>query len=59
MNFQEAQKVHGWKQWPSRRLNAFRVRLAHTDALPQLAVLGCISEVAGIITRQDIDNYYQ
>ena len=43
----EEQKSRPGKRWPSRRLDAFRARLAHTDALPQLAVLGCIS---GLLT---------
>lgn len=33
--------------WPTRQLNNFRARLAHADALPQLAILGCLS---GLLT---------
>ena len=29
--------------WLRGHANAFRARLAHADALPQLAILGCIS----------------
>lgn len=35
------------KNWPTRQLDRFRARLAHADALPQLAILGCIS---GLLT---------
>ncbi|WP_461521456.1 chloride channel protein [Porticoccus sp.] len=35
------------KNWPARQLDRFRARLAHADALPQLAILGCIS---GLLT---------
>lgn len=35
------------KNWTTRQLDLFRARLAHADALPQLAILGCIS---GLLT---------
>ncbi|MEZ5529227.1 MAG: chloride channel protein [Porticoccaceae bacterium] len=35
------------QNWLARQLDQFRARLAHADALPQLAILGCIS---GLIT---------
>ncbi len=36
--------------WLKRELDAFRVRLAHADALPQLAILGCISGLLTALT---------
>ncbi|WP_461481939.1 chloride channel protein [Porticoccus sp.] len=38
-------KLH--KNWVARQLDLFRSRLAHADALPQLAILGCLS---GLLT---------
>lgn len=35
------------QNWLARQLDQFRARLAHADALPQLAILGCIS---GLLT---------
>jgi chloride channel protein, CIC family len=39
----EQQKNTPQTGWLGSQLNAFRARLAHADALPQLAILGCIS----------------
>jgi len=40
---EEQQRKSLQSNWLSRQLNAFRSRLAYADALPQLAILGCIS----------------
>ena len=36
--------------WLKRELDTFRARLAHADALPQLAILGCISGLLTALT---------
>ncbi len=44
---EEQPRKNRLSRWSRMHLNAFRSRLAHADALPQLALLGCIS---GLLT---------
>lgn len=47
MSKQSPQSSNAGRRWLSSALGEFRHRLAHTDALPQLAILGCVS---GLVT---------